>query len=279
MLFSATLGLLAAVTYGAADFLGGLTTKRSPVFSVVLISQGAGLVLLLILLLIMPVPMRAFDFWWGMAAGVAGAVALSLFYRALAVGSMGVISPVSAVIATVVPVLYGMGHGERPSLHQDVGIALAPIAVWFVSFKLDSRSPRTDLRGLRRSLTAGVAFGLFYICLAQTHRDAGLFPLVGSRAGSMCLLAAAALIARQPVRPFPGAFPTIVLAGALDMSANALFLSAAHRGMLAIAAVLTSLYPASTVFLARVVLNERLQRTQIAGVVCALLAVVLLILR
>lgn len=275
-MFSATLGLLAAITYGAADFLGGLATKKSPIFSVVLISQAVGLVLLFILLRIMPVPMRAFDFWWGMAGGVAGGVALSLFYRALAVGSMGVISPVSAVIATVVPVLYGILHGERPSLHQDVGIALAPIAVFFVSFKFEHRSPGADVRGLRRSLAAGVAFGLFYICLAQTHRDAGLFPLIGSRAGSICVLAAAALLARQPVRPLPGTLRMIGFAGALDMSANALFISAAHRGMIAIAAVLTSLYPASTVFLARVVLKERLQRTQIAGVICALVAVVLI---
>lgn len=220
--------------------------------------------------------MRAVDFWWGMAGGVAGGVALTLFYRALAVGSMGVISPVSAVIATVVPVLYGMVHGERPSLHQDIGIALAPVAVWFVSFKFDQRSPATDLRGLRRSLGAGLAFGLFYICLAQTHRDAGLFPLVGSRAGSIVLLALVALIARQPVRPLAGTLRMICFAGALDMSANALFISAAHRGMIAIAAVLTSLYPASTVFLARIVLKERLQPSQIAGVACALLAVVLI---
>ncbi|MDQ6932759.1 MAG: DMT family transporter, partial [Candidatus Eremiobacteraeota bacterium] len=221
-------------------------------------------------------PMRAFDFWWGLAGGVAGAVALTLFYRALAVGSMGVISPISAVIATVVPVLYGIVHGERPSVHQDIGIAVAPIALWFVSFKVDVRVPRTNLRGLRRSLAAGVAFGLFYICLAQTHRDAGLFPLLGSRAGSVCLLAAAAFIARQPVRPLPGTMKVISLAGFLDMSANALFISAAHHGMIAIAAVLTSLYPASTVFLARIVLKERLQRTQIAGVLCALVAVVLI---
>ncbi len=268
--------MLAAITYGAADFLGGLATKKSPIFSVVLISQAVGLVLLFMLLLVMPVPMRAIDFWWGTAGGVAGAVALTLFYRALAVGSMGVISPVSAVVATVVPVLYGIVHGERPSLHQDIGIALAPIAVWFVSFKIEGSAPRADLRGLRRSLAAGVAFGLFYICLAQTHRDAGLFPLVGSRAGSICLLAAAALVARQPLRPLRGTLRIIGWSGVLDMSANALFISAAHHGMIAIAAVLTSLYPASTIFLARIVLKERLQRTQIAGVVCALLAVVLI---
>ncbi len=275
-MLSATLGLLAAITYGAADFLGGLATKKSPVFTVALFSQAVGLALLFILLLVMPVPMRSFDFWWGMAGGVVGALALSLFYRALAVGSMGVISPVSAVVATLVPVLYGILHGERPSLHQDIGIGIAPFAVWFVSFKFQSGAPRRDLRGLRRALGAGVAFGLFYICLAQTHRDAGLFPLVGSRVGSIALLAAAALIARQPIQPLPGTVPIISFAGALDMSANALFISAAHSGLIAIAAVLTSLYPASTVFLARIVLKERLQRTQIAGVVCALLAVALI---
>ncbi len=275
-MFGATLGLLAAITYGAADFLGGLATKKSPVFTVALISQAVGLALLFILLLLMPVPMRAFDFWWGMAGGIVGAVALSLFYQALAVGSMGVISPVSAVIATVVPVLYGIVHGERPSLHQDIGIGLAPIAVWFVSFKVQGSAPKTDLRGLRRSLAAGVAFGVFYICLAQTHQDAGLFPLVGSRTGSIALLAAAALITRQPIKPLSGTLPMIAFAGALDMSANAFFISAAHRGLIAIAAVLTSLYPASTVFLARIVLKERLQRTQIAGVVCALLAAALI---
>ncbi|MFI7227094.1 EamA family transporter [Nonomuraea angiospora] len=264
-----------AVVYGTADFFGGLATRRSQVLSVVVLSQVAGLVLILALLPVLPGAAGAAALSWGLAAGLSGAAGLVLFYRALATGVMSVVAPTTAVTSAALPVVFGLATGERPAFWALVGVALALCSVLLVS---QDRS--TERRGSRASvltaLAAGAGFGGFFILLAMAPDDAGLWPLVGARVSSITTVALLALVTRRALRPGPGSLHIIVAAGVLDMAANVLYLLAQRGGLLSLVAVLVSLYPASTLLLARQVLGERLRAIQVAGVACALGAVALI---
>jgi drug/metabolite transporter (DMT)-like permease len=273
------LSLAAALCYGAADFCGGLASRRTSSLAVVVWSQLIGLLVLLLALPIVPGVPRPGDIAIGALCGITGAFAVALLYRALAIGVMGVVSPITAVLAAAIPVIWGFLHGERPAALALVGIGCALIAVVLVSAAAPppdvdaplSRKPEQHplAPGIAPALASGMAFGAFFIILAQTHADAGLFPLLGTRVVSLGLLIIGALVLRRPLRISRPGLRTIVFAGALDMAANVLYVVAAHRGALSIVVVLTSLYPAGTVALAATVLRERLARVQWVGVAAA----------
>ena len=291
------LGLLAGVTYGAADFIGGLASRRSSTLSVVVISQFSGLVVLLALLPVLPAasPSRI-DLVWGLLAGLGGAAGITLLYRGLAIGRMSLVSPITAVVAAIVPFAAGLLEHERPSLTALIGVAIALIAVVLVSATDMPGEPASNAApglvgfpgprvtaaavrtwwlqpGLIEAVLSGIGIGIFYVLIARTGRYAGLWPLACSRSASMGVLVAVALISKRSLAPQRTGVPPIVFAGVIDMFANALFLIATRFGMLSIVAVLASLYPASTVLLARTVLHEKLSRLQLAGVACALAAI------
>jgi drug/metabolite transporter (DMT)-like permease len=266
------LALVAALVYGAGDFLGGLASRRSATVSVVVWSQGLGLLLLALVLPWFGGRPASGDFVWGAVCGVAGAAAIALLYRGLATGTMGVVSPLSAVLGAAIPMLYGIAvHAERPPLLAYAGIAAALLAVVCVSAAGDAERGKAR-SGVLEGVLAGIAFGAFFIALAQTRAAAGLYPLLAARISSVVLLALGGLAfgGIANVRIARPALPLVLACGTLDMSANILYVIAAHSGMLAIVAVLTSLYPAATVGLAAIVLRERLNRLQWAGVALAL---------
>jgi drug/metabolite transporter (DMT)-like permease len=271
------LSLATAIVYGAADFCGGLASRRTSTVSVVVWSQAFGLVLLAIVLPALGGHPQVHDLEWGAVCGVAGAAAIGLLYRGLALGTMGVVSPLSAVLGASIPMLYGIVfRSERPAWLAYAGIAAALLAVICVS-AAESETPQAARRGLfppgvTEGLLAGVGFGLFFIALAQTRADAGMYPLLAARVTSVVLLLVGGLAFGGPaaIRVARPALGIVVLGGTLDMGANILFVLAAHAGMLAIVAVLTSLYPAATVALAAIVLRERLGRLQWIGVALAL---------
>ena len=272
------LGLLAAAFYGAADFLGALASKRTPVLAVVVLSQSAGFVLLCAALPFVPARISLAAVLFGLAAGLCGGVGIALLYRGLALGKMGVVSPITAVLAATVPVFVGVfARGEHLSMRQSAGIGIALAAVILISLSFDDRGKiELSAAGVREALLSGLVLGGFYVFLAFAGKDAGLYPLVAARLGSSGLLLAFALGTGRSVRPAPSAIVPILCAGVIDMAANALYLYASYAGYLSIAAVLTSLYPASTVLLARIVLGERLAAVQKAGVAFALAGVVLI---
>jgi drug/metabolite transporter (DMT)-like permease len=266
------LALVAALVYGAGDFLGGLASRRTATVSVVVWSQGLGLLLLAIVLPQFGGHPAPSDLGWGALCGVAGAAAIALLYRGLAIGTMGVVSPLSAVLGAAIPLVFGIAvRGERPAWLAYAGIAAALVAVVCVSAASDAEQFGAR-SGILEGALAGVAFGVFFIALAQTRADAGLYPLLAARVTSVVVLAAGGLVFGGPaqVRVTRPALPLVLACGTLDMSANILYVIAAHSGMLAIVAVLTSLYPAATVGLAAIVLRERLNRLQWTGVVLAL---------
>jgi len=263
------LALAAALVYGAADFLGGLASRRTPAAAVVILSQIAGIVVLALAWLVLPGHFYASDILFGVLAGAAGGIAIAALYAALAVGRMGVVSPITAVIGASVPVIVGLSTGERPTATALAGLMAALIAVTLVSAGGDLRRFSFAERGVGLALLSGLGIGALYVFLARGHSDAGLARLAVARSVSVVFLGAYVLARRESLRPAPGSLRLILLAGAFDMSANVLYVLATRYGLLAIVAVITSLYPASTVFLARIVLRERLTRVQWIGLAFA----------
>jgi drug/metabolite transporter (DMT)-like permease len=273
---SFVLAIVSAAFYGAADFIGGLASRRAHTSAVVVISGLAGLTVLAAIIPLMPpsVPTGR-DMFWGGIAGLMGGCGLGLLYRALAVGTMSVIAPTTAVCGVSIPVVAGIVLGERPSPITGAGMALALVAIVLVS--QENRQGAGSSRGIGLALLSGVAIGLFYLALAETSPEAGLWPLLASRAASVTLFTAAALVAGHGLRLEAPLTRMVIGCGILDMIANALYLVASRGGPLSVVVTLVSLYPASTVILARVVLGERLSAWQVAGVICALAAVVLIV--
>jgi uncharacterized membrane protein len=264
------------VVYGAADFFGGLAAKRSQIFAVVVLSQVAGLAFIVAMMPLLPGVRSPAALLWGMLAGAAGGLGLIVFYRALATGTMSVVAPTTAATSAGLPVLFGLATGERPQVMAVAGIVLAILAILLVSREPASGPSKAKLGPLIAALVSGAGFGSFFILLSHAPSDAGLWPLLGARAASITLVAALAIATGRGLRPGKGALRTIVLAGVLDMAANVLYLLAVQRGLLSLVAVIVSLYPASTLLLARQVLGERLSALQITGVGFALGAVALI---
>lgn len=278
------LGLLAAATYGAADFVGGYVSKRTHVLSVVFLSQAFGTIPFLITFpLINDADLSGMALLWGAAAGVGGATGVILLYGGLAAGRMSVVAPITAVEAACVPVVFGLIRGERPGTVALLGIVAAIVAVGLISAApepagADDAPPRSGRlpRGVLHAMGAGIAFGAFFIFLDQAGDHAGLWPLVGARIASLSIAGVAILFSIRSLRFEPGTGVGIAGAGALDFTANLFYLLASRQGLLSLVAVLTSMYPASTVLLARIVLQERLVATQLVGLACAVAGVVMI---
>lgn len=272
------LALASAVVYGTADFLGGLASRRASVPAVVALSQATGLVALLLLLPWLGGPGTGADLLWGAGAGLAGATGLLVFFRTLAGGVMSVVAPTTAVTAAAVPVLVGVLSGDRVGVPATIGILLALVAVALVSAEEGLGALRAARpAALLPALLAGLAFGCFFVLLDQTREESRLTPLVAARVASIALVVLVAAAGRRSLRPPRAALPLVLSSGVMDMAANALFLLATQApGQLAITGVLASLYPVSTVVLAQVLLRERLAGAQVAGLVAAAAAVVLI---
>jgi drug/metabolite transporter (DMT)-like permease len=280
------LALGSALFYGAADFTGGLTSRRAGAIPVVVISQFSGMLLLALLLPLLPSasPSRD-DLLWGAAAGLTGGVGVALLYRALAIGTMAVVAPTTAVCAVAIPVLVAVVLGERPAPLAVAGIVLGIISIILVS-QQQAAPGSEESHGAHRgrlplgvptAFASGVAIGFFYLSLARSRPEAGMWPLLMARVVSVLLFATLAIATRASFRMTKGVVALVFTAGAIDMLANALYLLASRQGQLSVVVTLSSLYPASTVLLARIILHERLSTWQVTGVVCALAAVMLIV--
>jgi len=269
---------LTAVLWGAADFLGGLAAASWRAIRVGAAAQAAGVGLLLPVLPFLDVDgLAGADIGWGVTAGCTGAVGITLLYRALAIGPMNVAAPTTAVVGAAVPAAAGLALGERPG-----GLALAGVALAIAAVGMIGSSPAGSSRGIGRSVLptaalGGIGLGLTGVAFAQTGPAAGLWPAFAAKCASAVILAAAVLLSRGPAGSHAGRGLGLSLAaGAVDVIATALFLIALQRGSLVLVSVIASLYPASTVLLARVALRETIGRLQGAGLVAAAAAVALI---
>ncbi len=213
------------------------------------------------------------DLMWGSVAGLAGAVGLVAFYQALAVGRMGIVAPIAAMLSAAVPVLFGALIEGLPAPIQLIGFVLAFIAVGLIS-GLGVVKGRPE--GLGLALLAGLGFGSFFILISRVSHGAVFWPLAAARLSSLLFLFAVVLIRRQKVLPEKSVWPVVFLAGVLDVAGNVFFVLATHTGRLDVAAILSSLYPAVTVLLATIILRERVTRLQTIGIFFALVAIPLI---
>lgn len=271
------LGLAAALLYGVGDFAGGIASRRNGAVTVLLFSYPVGALLMAGMLPFFPGEVDARSVLFGIAGGAAGLVGVILLYSLMTVAPINVVSPVTAVLAAIVPVGVGVLIGERPHTTAWFGIALGLAAVVLVSRTTESHPHgRIAVRTIFLALVAGVGFGMYFVLLARAGDGSGLWPLVISRFASAALILplAKARGAFQPVRG--RMLGIVVLAGACDALANMFFLLASREGLLSLASVLTSLYPVTTVILAGWLLHEHTSRVQRIGLALAAGAIVLI---
>lgn len=275
---TAVLAIASALLVGGADFIGGFLSRSLSPVRVAALAQAIGLALAIPAALVVDVErVTAADAAWSAVSGVAVGVGLVLFYTAMTRGMISLVAPVAAVTGAVVPVVYALASGERPGATAVVGIALAVAAIALVSLAPDaSATAGTRLGALPLAFAAGLLFGLFYVCLARVHEDAGMWPVAISRVASTAVVVALALAVTRGLAVSRGVVPRIAVIGVLEVGAAVTLLLALQRGPVSVASVLASLYPVTTTFLAALVLHERLRGRQLAGVGLALVAVALI---
>ncbi len=272
----------AALAYGSADFMGGLASRRTRPLVAALGAQIVGLVVLLVVLPFLgPTHPTVADMAFGALAGVFGGTGLVAVFKALARGPMGVVAPVTALAASVVPIVAGLLAGERPGILAAGGMAVSFVAVMLLTRerKVPGVGRAVPFAVVLTALGGGAIFGLFFVALHHTNASAGLWPLVSARVASIALLGAMAGGPSAARSAWSGAAAKpLLVSGALDMGANVLYLLAIRHGMLTVVAAVAGLYPASTVLLARTHLGERLRPIQIGGLGVATVAALLLVI-
>jgi len=273
------LALAASLSWGIADFGGGIGARRAPVVWVLLVSQAAGLVLVgTMWLATQPATPTGRELAWGVFGGVMGVVGLGAFYRALAIGTMGIVGPISATGA-IVPIVYGLGRDERPSSLQAVGIAVAVIGVVGASLEpLRDGAGRKFTAGAGLALLAALGFGSALLGLNRVSQAGVVWGTLSLRLTVVPILLLAALLIRPPADRLRSRtiLPLLLATGVFDSGANLLYGASARHGLISVVSVLGSLYPLVLVALAYFVLHERLARPQLAGVGLALAGVALI---
>jgi drug/metabolite transporter (DMT)-like permease len=265
---SILLSLLAAASYGLADFNGGIFSRRGGAWAVSLVAQVAGAVLVVALALVTDGSPTRSDVAWALLAGLGNGFGTAFLYRGLSSGRMGVVAPVSGVGAVLVPVVVGVVTGERPGSLVWLGIVLALPAIWLVS-REPGGAPSPE-GGLVDGVLAGLGFGALFAGLAQIPEEAGFLPLALNQVVAGVAIIAVAVALRQPWVPRNRHALGGAMSGALGALATGLFLVATHGGYLTVTAVITSLYPAFTILLAATALRERVHRAQGVGLgLCA----------
>ena len=279
-MLSIVYGLLSALGWGAGDFTGGLASRRTGAYRTVFYGEAIGVILLFAGLLFSNEGFPGTrTMLLAMLAGAVGTVGLMLLYHSMTLGLMSIATPVSALLAAVLPVVVGMFKEGFPAILTVIGFAFALFAVWMIS---QSEGGVTDilahLSDLKLPLLAGIGFGLYFVVMHEaTSGGATLWPMVFSRSGGMTLIIIYMLTTRTPWKVEDrSVWPVLALNGLLDISGNVFFILAGQAGRLDVAAVLSSLFPGGTVVLAWIFLKERLNRNQWIGIGSALIAIVLM---
>lgn len=292
-MITAVLGLLTAVTYGAADFFAAMATRGMRVLAVTLGSSIAGLIALIALSPIFGTDFSSAAIAWGVLGGFCSVGALTALYASLAIGPISIISPLGALISAIVPAVIGVVWlGEKFTATGWLAISIGLIAVVLIGIVPDATGARPKLKGIVLAIIAGVGIGLTVTSLAQSPHDSGIAPVITTRFTAAVILVflnlpwiiqvaqkKQSLTLAADGAPKPQKLLMILIAaGLLDAAANILFTLASRSGSLTVAGVLTALYPLGTILLARVVLKERITRIQGVGIFMALAASVLLVL-
>lgn len=273
-------GLGAALGWGAADFTGGLASRRTGAYRAVLYSEVVGLIFIVVALFVVreslpdlaPLGMAAF-------AGAIGTTGLLMLFHAMSIGKMSIATPVSAVMAATLPVVAGMLLAGFPGLLTFLGFLLSLSAIWLISREEGNHSRiLAHISELRFPLLAGFGFGTYFVLVHEAAQQSTYWTMLASRIGGVFIMVVFMVIRRRTWHVTRDAWPLIALNGFLDITANGFYILASQTGRLDVAAVLSSLYPAATVLLAAILLKERIARSQAIGILLALTAIVFLTL-
>lgn len=283
---SIVLALFSALAYGLSDFVGGIVSRRTSAWAVAVVAQASATAFTVLIALLWPGDPTAGDFAWALLGGLAGGVGAGFLYRGLAAGRMSVVAPVSAVGAAILPVAAGAVVGERLSLMVWTGVVVAFPGIWLVSATAEElpanggaptrpvRSRASLAEGVLDGVLAGVGFGVLFSAIGQIPDSAGLWPLAVTQAVAIPTVVALATGLGAAWLPRGRAWWALA-AGPLGASATAAFLVATQHGYLTISAVLASLYPATTVLLAAIILREHIHRAQGVGLLLCAAAIAL----
>jgi drug/metabolite transporter (DMT)-like permease len=274
-LLAVAFGLASSAAWGISDFLGGLKSRSLNLLTVLLVSQGMGLVPLVVIVAARGEPLPGgSEPLWAALGGLAGVMGLASFYRGLSIGAMSVVAPISGLAATI-PVAVGVATGDRPSALQAVGVVVALVGVVLASREpREGGAPARVATGVGFALLSALGFGCFFVGVDAGSEDDLWWALLFVRGTSFGALLLAALVLRPPLAVERADVSALLAMGLLDVTANGLFAAAANEGLVSVVAVVGSLYPVVTILLARAVLHERVQRVQQVGVVTALCGVV-----
>ncbi len=269
--------LAAALCWGTSDFTGGYASRRSDPFIVTLLSHAGGFVLMLTIALLTRAPsLSPASRHWALLAGALGGTALTIFYRALSKGKMGITAPIAAVLGAAIPAAFSMVTQGVPGALSIAGFAIAGTGIWLIS---RPEGPVRDYAGIGMAALAGLGFAGFFICIDRAGNGSALWSSVYSRLASLLIVGAIVAFRRGRGALHPVNAAQALFAGCLDVSGTAVFIRAEQTGRLDTAVVLSSLYPVITVLLARIVLREHFTRWKTVGIIAALLAVPLIALQ
>jgi drug/metabolite transporter (DMT)-like permease len=276
------LGILVAMSFGSADFLGGRASRTAPTVTVLFLVQATAVLLAIVVAVLVSADITGRDLAFGAVAGALNVVGLGFLYQGLATGRMGVVAPVTAVVAAMVPIAWGLASGERPSALTWIGVALAVGAGGLVAREPSDPNVEAGV-GVRNAVVlavvAGLALGSSFVLYAETHDDSGMWPVFTARLAAIALVGIAVVVmaTRGPVTWPSGSGRNLALgAGVLDVAATTLLLVAVREGLTVVVAPVAALAPAFTVVWAWIVLHERVTRHQIAGLLIALTGLVLI---
>jgi drug/metabolite transporter (DMT)-like permease len=271
---SSTMYALGAVgSWGISDFVGGYTARRFQPFFLAALGHLSGTTMVVCLALATHETFPPLlHLRWAAAAGACGGVSLALFYRALSQGNMGLAAPVSAVMGAALPTVFGMFTESFPGFVPIAGFVLAIIGIWLISRPEGDSRPK----GVALALIAGFGFALFFIFVRQAGNGAALWIAAASRGSSLVATGAITILGRKFTPTYPLGFALGIFAGCMDVTGTVMFIRASQTGRLDTAVILSSLYPAVTVLLARFLLKEHFTRWKTVGMIAALTAVVMI---
>jgi len=277
-LLSILFGLGAALGWGAADFFGGLASRKAGAYRAIFYGEGIGIVFVVIAALIFQQDFPTVrSCLLAALAGMIGTLGILLLYQAMTLGLMSIATPVSALMAAVIPIVIGAAADGLPKAVTLLGFVFALFAIWFISRgEGNVKDIFAHIADLKLPLLAGVGFGLYFVIIHEATRESTLWPMVLSRSAGMLLMTTFLLVRRESWKVTPSAWPLIAVNGLLDVGGNILYILASQLGRLDVAAILSSLFPASTVLLAALFLKERVPRSQTLGIALALIAIILL---
>jgi drug/metabolite transporter (DMT)-like permease len=276
-LLSILFGLTSAAVWGAGDFTGGLASRKTGAYRAVVYGEMIGLIMILVVALIVWQPVPKPGIWaLSMLAGAFGTMGILLLYYSMTKGLMSIAAPISALLAALLPVIIGIFTESLPTWLTFIGFAFALAAIWLISQSKEGvKDLVSHITDLRLPLLAGVGFGTYFVLINAATHTATLWPMVASRVGGILILVLYMIVRRETWKVEKDAWSMIFINGILDIGGNLFFVLAGQVGRLDISAVLSSLYPGSTVILAWIFLKERLSRTQWIGIIAAMIAIIL----